>query len=124
MPIREVIPLLDPTELIIGGWDINSADIGEAMKRAEVFDYDLQTKLISDMRRYKPMKSIYYSDFIAANQTDRADHVLDGDNKNKLSHVKQIREDIVNFKNENKLDKVIILWTANTERYAILSEVH
>lgn len=94
------------------------------MKRAEVFDYDLQTKLISDMRRYKPMKSIYYSDFIAANQTDRADHVLDGDNKNKLSHVKQIREDIVNFKNENKLDKVIILWTANTERYAILSEVH
>ena len=84
------------------------------MKRAEVFDYDLQQKLIPEMRRFKPMKSIYYSDFIASNQIDRADHVLDGNNKNKFSHLKQIREDIANFKNENQLDKVIILWTANT----------
>lgn len=53
------------------------------------------------MRRYKPMKSIYYSDFIAANQCDRADHILDGDNKNKFSHLNIIREDIRNFKSEN-----------------------
>lgn len=76
------------------------------------------------MRRFKPMKSIYYSDFIAANQTTRADHVLEGDNKNKLTHLKQIREDIANFKSDNGLDKVIVLWTANTERFAVLSEVH
>ncbi len=50
------------------------------------------------MRRFKPMKSIYYSDFIAANQNDRADHILDGDNKNKFAHLKQIRDDIANFK--------------------------
>ena len=93
-----MIPLIEPTELIIGGWDINSLDMGEAMKRAEVFDYDLQQKLIPDMRRFKPMKSIYYSDFIAANQNDRADHILDGDNKNKFAHLKQIRDDIANFK--------------------------
>jgi myo-inositol-1-phosphate synthase len=76
------------------------------------------------MRRFKPMKSIYYSDFIAANQTERADNVLEGDNKNKLVHLKQIRKDIANFKNDNNLDKVVILWTANTERFAILSSVH
>jgi len=69
LPIKEVIPLVNPTELVIGGWDINSMDMGEAMKRAEVFDYELQQNLISEMRRYKPMKSIYYSDFIASNQT-------------------------------------------------------
>lgn len=34
LPIKEVIPLVDPTELVIGGWDINSADLGDAMKRA------------------------------------------------------------------------------------------
>lgn len=98
--------------------------MADAMKRAEVFDYDLQQKLAAEMRRYKPMKSIYYSDFIAANQTTRADHVLEGDNINKFAHLKQIREDISNFRAENHLDKVIILWTANTERFAILSEVH
>lgn len=66
------------------------------------------------MRRYKPMKSIYYSDFIASNQSTRADHILEGDNKNKLVHLKQIREDISQFKSQNNLDKVVILWTANT----------
>lgn len=69
LPIKEVIPLINPTDLVIGGWDINSLDMAEAMKRAEVFDYELQQKLIPEMRRYKPMKSIYYSDFIASNQT-------------------------------------------------------
>lgn len=73
------------------------------------------------MRRYTPMKSIYYSDFIAANQTERADNILEGDNKNKFMHLKQIREDISKFKMDNELDKIIILWTANTERFAILS---
>lgn len=65
--------------------------MADAMKRAEVFDYELQQKLIPEMRRYKPMKSIYYSDFIAANQTSRADNVLEGDNVNKFGHLKQIR---------------------------------
>lgn len=73
------------------------------------------------MRRYTPMKSIYYSDFIAANQTERANNILEGDNKNKFMHLKQIREDISKFKMDNELDKIIILWTANTERFAILS---
>lgn len=44
------------------------------------------------------MKSIYYSDFIASNQSTRADNILEGDNKNKLVHLKQIREDICNFR--------------------------
>ena len=29
----------------------------------------------------------------------------------------QIREDIKDFKKVNKLDKIVVLWTANTERF-------
>ena len=76
------------------------------------------------MRRYKPMKSIYYSDFIAGNQSERADHIHEGDNVNKLTHLKEIRKNISDFKEQHDLEKVIILWTANTERYAVISEVH
>lgn len=124
LPIKEVVPLLNPKEMVIGGWDINSLDLAEAMKRAQVFDYELQQKIAPEMRRYKPMKSIYYSDFIASNQETRADNILDGDNKKKFAHLKQIRQDIADFKSSNDLDKVIILWTANTERFAVISEVH
>jgi len=69
MRMKEVFPLLDPTKLIFGGWDINEDNLAESMRKAQVFEYDLQQKLMPFMQRYTPMKSIYYPDFIAANQT-------------------------------------------------------
>jgi len=63
------------------------------------------------------LPSIYYPDFIAANQEDRADNVIPGQ-KACMAHVEQIRKDMSDFKTQNNLDKVIVLWTANTERYA------
>merc|ERR1719443_2138483 len=35
-----------------------------------------------------------------------------------MAHLEQIRKDIREFKSKNGLDKVIVLWTANTERFA------
>ena len=53
------------------GWDISSLNLAESMERAQVFDYDLQRKLRSHMAGMKPRPSIYYPDFIAANQSER-----------------------------------------------------
>merc|ERR1712093_204685 len=66
-----------------------------------------------------PLPSIYYPDFIAANQEDRADNILPG-SKASIEHVDKIRKDIRDFKANNGLDKVIVQWTANTERFAEL----
>lgn len=62
-----------------------------------------------------PLPSIYEPDFIAANQEQRADNTISG---SKYEQVEQIRNDIKKFKAENKLDSVIVLWTANTERFS------
>ena len=62
------------------------------------------------------MPSIYYPDFIAANQSDRADNVIPG--QDKQAHLDHIRKDIRDFKKQNGLDKVVVLWTGNTERFA------
>ncbi len=48
------------------------------------------------METYRPMKSIYYPDFIASNQNERANNVLEGEDK--LSHLSKIRSDIKNFR--------------------------
>lgn len=55
-------------------------------------------------------------DFIAANQADRADNLIPG--VDKQAHLDRIRSDIRTFKTENQLDNLVVLWTANTERYA------
>ena len=71
------------------------------------------------MKDRKPLPSIYFPDFIAANQGQRADNVLTG---TKQEQMEQIRKDIRDFKASEGLDQVIVLWTANTERFAAVEE--
>lgn len=46
------------------------------MQRAQVLDWDLQRQLIPYMKDIVPLPSIYIPDFIAANQSDRANNVI------------------------------------------------
>eukprot|EP01128_Nolandella_sp_AFSM9_P007446 TRINITY_DN4080_c0_g1_i2.p1 TRINITY_DN4080_c0_g1~~TRINITY_DN4080_c0_g1_i2.p1 ORF type:complete len:533 (-),score=172.61 TRINITY_DN4080_c0_g1_i2:174-1619(-) len=115
VPFSKILPMVNPNDLVIGGWDISSLNLSEAMVRADVFDADLQRQLAPLLQGLTPMKSCYDPNFIAANQEERADNVIEG---TKQECMEQIRKDIQNFKSENKLDKVIVLWSANTERFA------
>lgn len=58
---------------------------------------------------------IYDPAFIAANQESRADNVIKG---SRQQQVDTVRQQIRQFKADNGVDKVIVLWTANTERYS------
>jgi myo-inositol-1-phosphate synthase len=129
VPFNSLVPMVNPNDFVISGWDISDLNLYEGMNRAQVLDYDLREQLKPYMEEIKPMKSIYYPDFIALNQDSRANNCFnrvgkDGevDTKNKWEHVEQIRKDIRNFKSENQLDKVLVLWTANTERYSELTD--
>ncbi|GAA5951927.1 hypothetical protein JCM3765_005143 [Sporobolomyces pararoseus] len=118
VPMSDVLPMVHPNDLVVGGWDISSMSLDGAMRRACVLDYDLQRQLVPLMKEYKPLPSIYYPTFINANQEERADNVIPGSSKQ--AHLEQIRSDIRNFKSDNGLDQVVVLWTANTERYSAL----
>lgn len=116
VPISDMLPMVHPNDFVITGWDISSLPLDQAMARGKVLEYDLQRQLAPYMKGMKPLPSIYYPDFIAANQSDRADNLIPGDDKQ--AHLEQIRKDIREFKQNENLDNVIVLWTANTERYA------
>ncbi|TKA54068.1 hypothetical protein B0A55_12552, partial [Friedmanniomyces simplex] len=119
IPLHDLLPMVHPDDLVVGGWDISGMDLAAAMDRAQVLEPTLKGLVRKEMSAMVPLPSIYYPDFIAANQGDRADNVLSGSNAC-MEHVKHIRKDIRDFKHANSLDKVIVLWTANTERYADL----
>jgi myo-inositol-1-phosphate synthase len=63
---------------------------------------------------------IYDPDFIAANQEERADNLIKG---SKAEQVEAVRGHIRDFKARTGVDKVVVLWTANTERYAQVGDV-
>jgi myo-inositol-1-phosphate synthase len=119
IPFHNILPMVHPNDLVIGGWDISGLNLAKAMDRARVLEPALKTQVRKEMAEMVPLPSIYYPDFIAANQEDRADNVLEG-TKASTAHVEEIRKNIRDFKANNHLDKVIVMWTANTERYADL----
>lgn len=117
VPISDILPMVHPNDLVLGGWDISSASLDKAMVRAQVLDYDLQRQVTPHMALLgQPLPSIYYPDFIAANQEERADNLIPGTDKQ--AHLDHIRADIRKFKLDNGLDRVVVFWTANTERYS------
>lgn len=68
LPMKDVVPMVDSDNIVVGGWDISSLNIGESMKRAKVLDVNLQDMLYEKMSKLKPRPSIYDPTFIAANQ--------------------------------------------------------
>ncbi|CAK7223487.1 Myo-inositol-1-phosphate synthase [Sporothrix curviconia] len=121
IPFHDVLPMVHPNDLVLGGWDISGLDLAASMDRAAVLEPTLKQMVRKEMAEMRPLPSIYYPDFIAANQEDRADNVLPG-SKAEWAHVEKLRADIRDFKATNGLDKVIVLWTANTERFADIIE--
>lgn len=125
MPMKDLVPMVDPNDLYLDGWDISSSNLAEAMKRAKVIDIDLQRQLRPMMESMKPRKALFDLNFVAENQDARADNILDSKKMTKWDQVQQIMADIEDFKKSKDLDKVIVLWTANTERFSeIMEGVH
>lgn len=120
VPLSSMVPLVHPNDLVIGGWDISKKNLYQSLQRAQVLEPDLIRQVEDDLKGFVPLPSIYYPDFIAANQGGRADNVLPGTDKNE--HLERIRQDMRDFKKENSLDKLIVCWTANTERFAEIVE--
>ncbi|KAI8031510.1 Inositol-3-phosphate synthase [Camellia lanceoleosa] len=114
-PFKSLLPMVNPDDIVFGGWDISDMNLADAMARAKVFDIDLQKQLRPYMESMVPLPGIFDPDFIAANQGSRANNVIKGTKKDQ---VQQIIKDMREFKEKNKVDKVVVLWTANTERYS------
>ncbi len=114
MPIKDILPMVNPNDLVIGGWDISGLDMYNATKRAQVLEPDLIRQLKDDLSAIKPLPAVFNIAYVAPNQEQRADNIKKGTNVEKIE---QLREDIRTFKTKNGLDKIVVLWTANTEKY-------
>lgn len=115
VPLKSLLPMVEPNDIVIDGWDISSLNMAEAMERAKVLDYNLQVQLRRHMRTIRPRPSAYFPEFIAANQAERADNVLAG---TKAEILARLQADIRDFRAASGVEQVIVLWTANTERYS------
>jgi myo-inositol-1-phosphate synthase len=115
VPFKNLVPCVNPNDIVIGGWDISKMNLAEAMTRSGVLEYDLQRQLAPFMSEMVPLPGVFDADFVAANQESRADNCIPGTKK---EQIEQIKKDMREFKEKNGVDQIVVLWTANTERFA------
>ena len=66
-PVKEIVPMVDPCEFVIGGWDISKANLYDACKRSKVIEPDLIRQLKDDLKAIVPLPAALNGDFIASN---------------------------------------------------------
>ena len=113
-PFKSLVPMVEPNDLVISGWDISKLNIYEATKRARVLEPTMYNQLKDQTEKMIPLPAVFDLSFVAPNQESRADNVIEG---NKEKQLETVRQNIKDFKTQNNLDKVIILWNGNTERF-------
>lgn len=90
-PIKDILPMVSPVDFEIAGWDINGADLYQACKRSKVLEPDLLKQMKEELTSIVPMAAPLNNEYIASNQADRANNVLQGTNQ---EIVNKLRQDI------------------------------
>ncbi len=110
--IKEFVPLADLKDIVFGAWDPIPDDAYTAAKKAGVLE-DRHLDPIADyLKAIKPMPAVFENHYVTR---IHGTNVKKGKNKRDLAE--QLRQDIRDFKEKNKLDRVVIVWCASTEIY-------
>ena len=114
---NEIVPLADLNDIVFGAWDVYPANAYESAINCEVLKEKDINPVKDELEKIKPMKAAFDHNYAKR---------LDGDNimtgKTRWEMVEQLREDIRNFKKENGVDRVVVLWAASTEVYVPVDE--
>lgn len=110
--IKDFVPLASLDNLVFGGWDIFGVSTFEAATNAGVLDRYLLEQIKPELESIRPWKAVFDKKFVK--KLD-GDHVKSGATKWDL--MEQVRSDIQNFKKENNLDRMVMVWCGSTEIY-------
>ncbi len=117
--IKDFIELAGLDDLVFGGWDIFEDNVYLAARKAGVLNKDLLDDVRFDIEDIKPWKAVFDQNYVKK---------LSGDNvkqaPTKYDLALMLMEDIQNFKETQKLDRMVMIWCASTEVFLKPDAVH
>src|SRR6267154_257883 len=118
--IKEFVPLADLKDLVFAAWDPIPDDAFTAAVKAGVLDRHEHLEPIKDfLQNITPMPAVFDQYYVKRLQ---GTNVKRGKNKRELAE--QLREDMRNFKQSAKLDRIVIVWCASTEVFLTPGPAH
>ncbi|MSO55771.1 MAG: inositol-3-phosphate synthase [Acidobacteria bacterium] len=117
--IKDVVPLPALDDIVFGGWDIFEENSYQAARTAGVLETSLLDQIKPEMEAIKPWPAVFDQRYVKR---------LEGPNvkkgKNKRDLAEQLRADIRNFKKDNGLDRMVMVWCGSTEVFMKESAAH
>jgi myo-inositol-1-phosphate synthase len=117
--IKDFVPLAALDDVVFGGWDIFEDNSYEAAKTAGVLESSLLDQIRPELEAVKPMSAVFDRRYVKR---------LDGPNvkqgKNKKDLAEQLRGDIQRFKQENGVERLVMIWCGSTEIFLTESAAH
>ena len=117
--IKDFVPLAGLDDLVFGGWDVFPDDAYEAAAHAGVLEKDTLNAVEERLRTVKPMKAVFDRDYVRRLE---GSHIKSG--KDKWAMVLEVREDIQRFKEDNGIDRLVMIWCGSTEIFLEPNPVH
>ncbi len=117
--IKDFVPLANLDDIVFGGWDIFEDNAYESALNAGVLEKELLNSIRDELEQIKPMKGVFSKEYVKK---------LDGkyikSAKTKWDYAQMLIDDIKKFKEENKLDRLVMVWCGSTEIFMKRGDVH
>jgi myo-inositol-1-phosphate synthase len=113
----DIVPLAKLDDLEFATWDVYPQNAYQAAMYAEVLKEKDIEPVRDELEKIKPMRAAFDKNF--AKRLD-GDNIMQG--KTRWEMVEQLRSDIRNFKEEKKVDRIVVIWAASTEIYVPVYE--
>lgn len=113
----EIVPMTKLDDIVFGAWDVYPENAFESAMNCQVLNEKDILPVKDELEKIVPMKAAFDKNFAKR---------LEGNNvkdcKNRWDMTEQLREDIRNFKKEQGVDRIVVLWSASTEVYVPVNE--
>ena len=117
--IKDFLPLASLDDLVFGAWDIFEENGFEAAKTAGVIDAPTLEQIRPELEAIQPWPAVFDQRYV---KRLMGTNIKTGANKLELAG--QLRDDIQRFKEDHKLERLVMIWCGSTEIFMTPTEAH
>ncbi len=117
--LTDFLPFANLSDFVYGAWDPIPDDAYQSAIKAGVLERALIEQLRPTLEAIRPWTAVFDQKYVKRLE---GKHVKKS--KSKMDSAEEIKKDILKFKKENNLDRMVMIWCASTEAYQERLPVH
>lgn len=119
IPIKEVVPLAELSDLVFGGWDIFPDDAYQTARSAGVVPHDQLEQVRHELEAVKPWPGAFEQRYV---RNLRGTHIKAA--ATKMDSAESVMRDIEGFVAAHGVGRSVMIWCGSTEVYSQPGSVH